>query len=68
MRIRQGLGGWDESGELRKDLLKVTRGYVVMNETCDYVMMDQRLICKVIFGQNMLIFVGRDNNNLKIMG
>ena len=39
-----------------------------MNETCDYVMMDHRLICKVIFGQNMLIFVGRDNNNLKIMG
>ena len=51
MEIRHRVGGLDANGVLRKSLLKVTRGYIVMSVTYVYVLVDQGGIFQITDGK-----------------
>ena len=46
---RHKAGGWDVNGVLRKELLKVDWGYIVVGVTCTYVMVSEGGVFQVNF-------------------
>ena len=68
MRIINGIVGWDENYVLIKELLKVTRGSIVISTICDYVLMDQGGVYQGTVEHRIMNLVWRYWFNLKIMG
>ena len=55
-RRRHRMGGWDANSLLRKELLQVTRGYIVVIITCVYVLMYKKVCFKEILNRMCLGF------------
>ena len=58
------VGGKYEDGVLRKASLQVKLGSIVMNETCNYVMMDQEGILQETVENTMLRISVTDTVNI----